>query len=80
MIKQSPLTYAGQVKTPTLFVHGEVDQRVPYSGRRADVLRAQEARGVPAKMIRYAGQPHGIAGNWNNVHRCSTSCSGGRNT
>jgi hypothetical protein len=21
-------------------------------------------------MIRYAGQPHGIAGNWNNVHRC----------
>ena len=30
MIKQSPLTYAAQVKTPTLFVHGEVDQRVPY--------------------------------------------------
>ena len=30
MIKQSPLTYAGNVKTPTLFVHGEVDQRVPY--------------------------------------------------
>ena len=22
-----------------------------------------------AKMIRYADQPHGIAGHWNNVHR-----------
>jgi hypothetical protein len=22
-----------------------------------------------AKMIRYAGQPHGIGRNWNNVHR-----------
>ena len=30
MIKQSPITYAGAVRTPTLFVHGEVDQRVPY--------------------------------------------------
>jgi dipeptidyl aminopeptidase/acylaminoacyl peptidase len=26
-------------------------------------------QGVPAKMIAYAGQPHGISGHWNNVHR-----------
>ena len=44
MIHQSPLTYAGNVKTPTLFVHGEVDQRVPYEEGRADVLRAQAPR------------------------------------
>ena len=68
MIKQSPLTYAGQVKTPTLFVHGEVDQRVPYE-EAEQMYFALKRRGVPAKMIRYAGQPHGIAGNWNNVHR-----------
>jgi dipeptidyl aminopeptidase/acylaminoacyl peptidase len=30
---------------------------------------ALKRRGVPAKMIQYAGQPHGIGGHWNNIHR-----------
>ena len=68
MIKQSPLTYAGNVKTPTLFVHGEVDQRVPYE-EAEQMYFALKRRGIPARMIQYAGQPHGIAGHWNNVHR-----------
>ena len=68
MIKQSPLTYAGNVKTPTLFVHGEVDQRVPYE-EGEQMYFALKRRGIPARMIQYAGQPHGIAGHWNNVHR-----------
>ena len=68
MIRQSPLTYAGNVKTPTLFVHGEVDQRVPYE-EGEQMYFALKRRGVPAKMIQYAGQPHGISGHWNNVHR-----------
>ena len=68
MIRQSPLTYAGQVGTPTLFVHGEVDQRVPYE-EGEQMYFALKRRGVPAKMIQYAGQPHGISGHWNNVHR-----------
>jgi dipeptidyl aminopeptidase/acylaminoacyl peptidase len=68
MIRQSPLTYAGRVKTPTMFVHGEVDQRVPYE-EAEQMYFALKRRGVPAKMIRYAGQPHGIAGHTNNVHR-----------
>jgi dipeptidyl aminopeptidase/acylaminoacyl peptidase len=68
MIRQSPLTYAGRVKTPTLFVHGEVDQRVPYE-EGEQMYFALKRRGVPAKMIQYAGQPHGISGHWNVVHR-----------
>jgi dipeptidyl aminopeptidase/acylaminoacyl peptidase len=68
MIKQSPLTYAGRVKTPTLFVHGEVDQRVPYE-EGEQMYFALKRRGVPARMIQYAGQPHSISGHWNNVHR-----------
>lgn len=68
MIKQSPLTYAGRVRTPTLFVHGEVDQRVPYE-EGEQMYFALKRRGVPAQMIQYAGQPHGIGGHWNNVHR-----------
>lgn len=68
MIRQSPLTHAGRVTTPTLFVHGEVDQRVPYE-EGEQMYFALRRRGVPAKMIRYADQPHGIGGHWNNVHR-----------
>jgi dipeptidyl aminopeptidase/acylaminoacyl peptidase len=68
MMKQSPLSYAGRVKTPTLFIHGEVDQRVPYE-EGEQMYFALKRRGVPAKMIRYAGMPHGISGHWNNVHR-----------
>ena len=54
--------------TPTLFVHGEVDQRVPYE-EAEQMYFALKKNGVPAKMIQYAGQSHGIRGNWNNVHR-----------
>lgn len=68
MIRQSPLTYAGRVRTPTLFVHGEVDQRVPYE-EAEQMYTALKKLGVPAKMIQYAGMPHGIRGHWNNVHR-----------
>lgn len=68
MIKQSPLTYAGNVKTPTLFIHGERDQRVPYE-EAEQMYFALKKNGVPAKMIQYAGQSHGISGHWNNVHR-----------
>jgi dipeptidyl aminopeptidase/acylaminoacyl peptidase len=68
MIRQSPLSYAGRVKTPTLFIHGESDQRVPYE-EGEQMYFALRRRGIPAKMIMYKGQPHGISGNWNNVHR-----------
>jgi dipeptidyl aminopeptidase/acylaminoacyl peptidase len=68
MIKQSPLTYAANVRTPTLFVHGEADQRVPYE-EGEQMYFALKRRGVPARMIRYADQPHSIGGHWNNVHR-----------
>ncbi|MGQ0647479.1 MAG: prolyl oligopeptidase family serine peptidase [Gemmatimonadaceae bacterium] len=68
MIRQSPLTYANRVKAPTLFVHGEVDQRVPYS-EAEQMFVALKKNGVPARMIQYAGMPHAISGSWNQVHR-----------
>ena len=68
MIKQSPLTYAGRVRTPTLFVHGEADQRVPYE-EAEQMYTALKKIGVPSKIIQYAGMPHGISGHWNNIHR-----------
>jgi dipeptidyl aminopeptidase/acylaminoacyl peptidase len=68
MIRQSPLIFANRVKAATLFINGEVDQRVPYS-EAEQMYVALKKNGVPARVIQYAGQPHGIAGNWNNVHR-----------
>jgi dipeptidyl aminopeptidase/acylaminoacyl peptidase len=68
MIRQSPLTYAGRVKTPTLFINGEIDQRVPYS-EAEQMYVALKKNGVPAKMIQYANMPHSISGSWNQVHR-----------
>ena len=68
MIRQSPLTYAGNAKAATLFIHGEVDQRVPYS-EAEQMYVALKKNGVPAKMIQYKGMPHGITGSWNVVHR-----------
>jgi dipeptidyl aminopeptidase/acylaminoacyl peptidase len=68
LIRQSPITYAGSVRTPTLFVHGEVDQRVPYE-EAEQMYFAIKKQGVPAKMIVYAGQSHGIRGHWNQVYR-----------
>lgn len=68
MIKQSPLTYANRVKAPTLFINGEIDQRVPYSEAQ-QMYVALKKNGVPAKMIQYANMPHSISGSWNIVHR-----------
>ena len=68
MIRQSPLTYAGRVQTPTLFINGEIDQRVPYS-EAEQMYVALKKKGVPAKVIQYANMPHSISGSWNQVHR-----------
>ncbi|HYE87206.1 MAG TPA: alpha/beta fold hydrolase, partial [Vicinamibacterales bacterium] len=68
MITQSPLMQAGKVRTPTLFIVGEMDQRVPYE-ESEQMYFALRRQGVPARMLQYAGQPHGISGHWNNVHR-----------
>jgi dipeptidyl aminopeptidase/acylaminoacyl peptidase len=68
MLRQSPLIYADRVKAPTLFINGEVDQRVPFS-EAEQMYVALKKNGVPAKMIRYEGQPHSIGGSWNQVHR-----------
>jgi dipeptidyl aminopeptidase/acylaminoacyl peptidase len=68
LLKQSPLIYAGNAKTPTLFVHGELDNRVPYE-EGEQMYFALRRNGVPARMIKYADVYHGGWGHWNSVHR-----------
>jgi dipeptidyl aminopeptidase/acylaminoacyl peptidase len=53
----SPITYAGQMATPTLIPHGEADERVPL-GQGKELYAALRARQVPAEMVVYPREPH----------------------
>lgn len=68
MIRQSAYLNSGGVQAATLFVHGEVDYRVPLEGA-IQLYTSLKKQGVPAELIVYDGQSHGIRGHWNNVHR-----------
>jgi dipeptidyl aminopeptidase/acylaminoacyl peptidase len=64
----SPITHAASVKTPTLFVHGEADRRVPIEEAEQMYTALKKLR-VPAKFIRYPGNFHGGWPPWDMVHR-----------
>jgi dipeptidyl aminopeptidase/acylaminoacyl peptidase len=68
MIKLSPITHAANATTPTLFIHGEADLRVPIE-QAEQMYVALKKRRVPAKFIRYPDSYHGGWTLWNNVHR-----------
>ena len=46
---QSPLKYVANVKTPTLFIVGQDDQRVPMP-QSVEMYRALKANGVPTRL------------------------------
>jgi len=64
----SPITHVGNAKTPTLFVHGEADRRVPIE-EAEQMYTALKKLHVPAKFIRYPGNFHGGWPAWDMVHR-----------
>lgn len=57
--RQSPILHAGRVVTPCLIQHGERDDRVPL-GQGREFYNALTRRGVPAEMVIYPRQGHGI--------------------
>jgi dipeptidyl aminopeptidase/acylaminoacyl peptidase len=68
MIAHSPITYAAKIQTPTLFVHGEADARVPIA-QAEEMYTTLKKRHVPAKFVRYPGEYHGGWSPWDTVHR-----------
>ncbi|BDC52558.1 prolyl oligopeptidase [Bryobacterales bacterium F-183] len=54
----SPLFHAKKVTTPTLFLHGEQDFRVPIT-QAYEMHNALERRGVATQMVAYPRTPHG---------------------
>jgi len=57
--KNSSLSYASQVKTPVLIVHGERDLRVPVS-QAYEFYSALKHYGAKAKLVIYPREYHGI--------------------
>ena len=55
----SPIHHVDNVKTPVLIVHGEKDGDVPV-GQSYEFHRALAERGVPAELVVYPREPHGL--------------------
>ena len=68
LLRSSPLIYAKGVTTPTMFVHGESDYRVPIeeAEQMYVALRKQQ---VPARFVRYPESYHGGWTPWRTMHR-----------
>jgi dipeptidyl aminopeptidase/acylaminoacyl peptidase len=66
--KQSPIEYAANFKTPTMFIDGEADHRVPIEEAEQMYMALRKQR-VPARMVRYPDMGHGGWSPWNTVHR-----------
>jgi dipeptidyl aminopeptidase/acylaminoacyl peptidase len=55
----SPISFASNVRTPTLILHGEKDERVPVSQGRF-FARALRARGAAFELVVYPREPHAL--------------------
>ncbi len=58
-IQRSPLTYVGNVKTPTMLLTGDLDLRTPLE-QTEQYYRALKLRKVPTVMVRLNDEYHGI--------------------
>jgi dipeptidyl aminopeptidase/acylaminoacyl peptidase len=56
---QSPHTYANNMKTPTLVIHGELDYRVPYY-EGLEYYNTLRAKGIAARLVIYPDENHWI--------------------
>jgi dipeptidyl aminopeptidase/acylaminoacyl peptidase len=68
LLAASPIVHAHGVTTPTLFVHGESDHRVPIE-EAEQMYVALQKQGVPARMVRYPESYHGGWTPWRYLHR-----------
>ncbi|MFL5734057.1 MAG: alpha/beta fold hydrolase, partial [Chloroflexia bacterium] len=55
----SPLTHIDRIAAPLLLIHGTNDPRVPV-GETRQILSALEERGVPAELLLFEDEGHGI--------------------
>jgi acylaminoacyl-peptidase len=65
-MKRSPISYVGNVTTPTMLMTGEVDYRTPIE-QSEQFYEALKIRKVPTALVRIPDAPHGIAGTPSNL-------------
>lgn len=58
-LQRSPLTYVGNVKTPTMVLTGDLDLRTPLE-QTEQYYRALKIRKVPTAMVRLIDEYHGF--------------------
>ena len=57
LVEHSPITYAANVQTPALLLHGEADHRCPI-GQSEEYFVALKRRGVDVELVRFPGCSH----------------------
>ncbi len=65
-MKRSPLSYVGNVTTPTMLLTGEEDYRTPIA-ESEQFYAALKLEGVETAMVRIPGASHGIANRPSNL-------------
>ena len=68
LLRQSPLCYAGNVTTPTLFIHSDEDYRCPMA-EGLQMYTALADRGVPARLCLFHGENHELSRSGKPRHR-----------
>ena len=66
--QHSPLKYAGNVTTPTLFIHSDADYRCPIE-QGLQLYTALVQRGVPARLCWFKGENHELSRSGKPKHR-----------
>ena len=64
----SPLKYAGNAKTPTLFIHSEEDYRCPLP-EGMQMMQALVQNGTEARMVVFKGENHELSRSGKPKHR-----------
>ncbi len=59
MEQASAMAHVTKVKTPTLILHGQADDRVP-TGQGQELYLALRRLGVPTEFVTYPREPHGF--------------------
>jgi dipeptidyl aminopeptidase/acylaminoacyl peptidase len=67
-LRRSPLTYVGNVKTPTMLMTGVQDLRTPMA-QTEQFYRALKLRKVPTAMVRFNNEWHGTTSTPSNFMR-----------
>ncbi len=66
--QKSPITYASNIKTPTLILHSEEDYRCPVE-QAEQLFSNLKKRGIDTAMLRFPGESHELSRSGKPKHR-----------